>query len=442
LKRRALLQGSFAGLATTILPPCSGLTKLEASDTRTSGVQSPSIPTHQTNAQARQNPFVSTKLQDPTWIPAPGEIARLQTTNSFMELREGALPDWDHRFGTIIDDFSGGVYNAYWGELGAMVFHGGGHASTYDNSVLILDYNDLTFKRLSHSSKQSSFNHMHGDPLFNRPVCEYGDGQPAAGHTYDTLAILPPGDGGAPAGSLIRVSSHAAHTAISCSTTWSHRFDMNARMSDGRWTRWSVNGPTNYRAPGACSAYDPQRKRFWWIANLSSLPPFIRYLDVESREQREIAYARGAQLAPPAQPNSMTMRYDSLRDLLLVSCTVSGVLRVAYMRCEDPASGWVTPTLSSQIPSRKGWSHSFDHVPEIDQFVMLAPADEAAVYEFAIPRTLSSPWAVTRRSFRTRMKIPVAHVTGKRWSYAPAVKSFVWVARSSGPAVVYRPIGT
>jgi hypothetical protein len=320
-----------------------------------------------------------------------------------------------------------------------MVLHGGGHASTYDNSVLILDLNDLTFKRLSQASAPSAFDDRHADAGFDRSTCEYPDGQPGAGHTYDTLAILPPEAGGAAAGSLIRVSSHAVHVAISCNTGWAHRFDMQPGMTGGTWSRWSSNAPTRYLAPGACSAYDPRRKRFWWIANLSSLPRFIRYLDVASREQREIAFAAGAQPAPPAQPDSMTLRYDLLRDLLVLSATVGDQLTLAYLRCAAPEAGWATATLSAPIPSRGGWSHPFDYVAEGDRYVMLAPADTGAIYELVIPSSPSTKWTVARRPFGGDKTIPVAYVAGKRWSYAPAVKSFVWLAKSTERLVAYRP---
>ncbi len=169
----------------------------------------------------------------PAWVPAiAGSSKAVATANSFAS-QNGRLAGWEYAFGKIVDDYSGGVYNPYWGPLGAMVFHGGGHSATFDNSVVILDFNDLTFKRLSNptpSDKGKNWISTTGllqkkDPAFDSAHCEYGDGQPGAGHTYDTLAILPPADGGAPYGSLIRVSSHAVHVNISASTGWAHRFD-------------------------------------------------------------------------------------------------------------------------------------------------------------------------------------------------------------------------
>jgi hypothetical protein len=364
------------------------------------------------------------------------------TTNDFLSLRAGQLPVWEFNFYTIIDRFSAGVFNPHWGALGGLMFHGGGHASTYDNSVLMLDFNDLTFKRLSDASPPSTFTDAQVDPLFDMVTAEYADGQPGSGHSFDKLAILPPGDGGGPAGSLIRVNGHAVHVRVSRSTAWAHRFDLDTRMTRGRWTRLSINGFTNYMAPGACSAYDPLRKRFWWIANLSSLPPFIRYLDVASREQRQIDFAGGANRAPPANPDSMIMRYDPLRDLLILTVTWQGNLRIAYLRCDAPQAGWFEPTLSAPIPSRSHWTHPFDYVPEIDRFIMLAPADDRAVYEITVPTNPASIWGVTRRAFTGELTIPVKYVAGKLWSYSPAIKAFVWLPGSEEPLYAYRPVGT
>ena len=385
----------------------------------------------------------------PAWAPAiEGGIKTVVTTNSFLS-QNGKLAGWENAFGTIVDDFSGGVFNPYWGPLGAMVFHGGGHAATFDNSVVILDFNDLTFKRLSTPTPS---NHganwldtrgrpQNADPAFNLSYCEYGDREPGAGHTYDTLAILPPADGGARCGSLIRVSSYAVHVNMSRSTGWAHRFDFQSTaMRDGKWVRWSVNGPTSYLFAGACSAYDSRRKRFWWTAGLSSGPPFIRYLDVATQRQLEISFSRPVRAAPPASPDSMTMRYDPQRDILVLTCTVGGQLVLAFLRCESPGMGWTVPDLSTSIPAWSGAAHPFDFVAEADKFVLLSGADKSALYDIVPPQDPKRSWKVTRRPV-IGASIPTAYVAGKRWSYAPAVKSFVWMAKSTSAVIAYRPFG-
>lgn len=385
----------------------------------------------------------------PTWVPERGGAIRaVVTANSFLS-QNGKLAGWEYAFGKIVDDYSGGVFNPYWGPLGAMVFHGGGHSATFDNSVVILDLNDLTFKRLSNptpSANGANWISTTGlaqkiDPAFNSLYCEYGDGQPGAGHTYDTLAILPPADGGAPCGSLIRVSSYGVHVNMSRSTGWAHRFDFpSTAVRNGKWVRWSVNGAVGNLYSGACSAYDSRRKRFWWIMGLSSLPPMIFYLDVATRQQLNTRYARTARLAPAANPDSATMRYDPVRDILVLTCTVGGKLVLAFLRCTSPELGWMVPPLSASIPVLPGPSLPFDFVPEADKFVLLTGADNSALYDIVPPQDPTLTWSVTRRPL-VGIPVPTAPVAGKRWSYAPTVRSFVWMARSSSSVIAYRPVG-
>lgn len=385
----------------------------------------------------------------PAWVPQrAGTLRSLATSNTFAS-QNGALPGWEQAFGKIVDDYSGGVYNPYWGPLGAMVFHGGGHSATFDNSVVVLDFNDLTFKRLSKPTSSANGAHWRAigpgaapaDTAFNAVQCEYGDGQPGAAHTYDTLAILPPQDGGAPCGSLVRVSSHAVHVNLSCNTGWAHRFDFpSTAMRDGTWQRYSVNGPGNYLFPGACSAYDGKRQRFWWMAGLSSAPPMVRYLDAASRQQLEVRYADPAALAPAASPDSMTLRHEPQRDMLVLSCTVGSQLVLAFLRCDMPQRGWSVAALSHSIAAQPGAAHPFDYVPEADKLVLLSGADRQAVYDIAPALDPAQTWAVTRRPLGNA-SLTSAYVAGKRWSYAPAVKSFVWMASSNSGVVAYRPFG-
>jgi hypothetical protein len=363
-----------------------------------------------------------------------------------MSLREGQVPGWEFLFYKIVDSFSGGVYDPYWGTYGAMIFTGGGHVSTYDNSVLMLDYDDLTFKRLSNASPPTAYNDTDPDPLFDPDRGEYGDGQRGSGHSFDMLSILPPDHGGAEAGTLFAVSGQGVHARMNRSNNWAHRFDIRRNMilpaNRGRWASATDSAPTGYRSPGACSAYDPSRRRIWWISALYSQPPLIRYLDIDGRKQETVPFVSYSVVAPHADSDSMTLRYHAALDIVILSCTAFGVFTMAYLHCSRPEAGWLRPTLSSQIPSLDGRSYPFDYVPEIDRYVMLAPADPTGVYEIEVPSNATAVWNVTRRPFKGLSTILWQRVVGKRWSYAPAVKSFVWLARAQEPVYVYRPEGT
>ena len=132
------------------------------------------------------------------------------------------------------------------------------------------------------------------------------------------------------------------------------------------------------------------------------------------------------------------MRYDAKRDILVLTCTVGGKLVLAFLRCASPELGWLVPPVSASIPARSGSSHPFDFIPEADKFVLLSGADNSALYDIVPPQDPTLMWTVTRQPV-VGISIPTASVAGKRWSYAPTVKSFVWMASSSSAVVAYRP---
>ena len=442
--RRNFLNSAMNGLGALTVAACGGASG--AGTTVSEAVSDGAVKTPVASGgtpSVTSAPGTAAASQTPSWVPAAGSAQVVQTTNTFLS-QNGNVQGWEYAFGKIVDDYSGGVYNPHWGVLGAMVFHGGGHSATFDNSVVILDYNDMSFKRLSNPTQPANganWSFVNVDPSFNMTYCEYGDGQPGSGHTYDTLGILPPADGGGALGSLIRVGSHGVHPGVSSGTTHAHRFDFqSAANSPGAWTRLSVNALKGLPS-GACCAYDTARKRFWTIGGLSSQPSFIRYLDVVSRENREVGFAKGAGLAPPANPDSMTLRYDPVGDLLVLNCTASGIFRIAWLRCASPERGWFSAVLSSAIPSTPEWTHPFDYVPEARKFVMLSPADSAAVFDIAIPADPSQAWGVTRQPLQGGAVLKSAYVCGKRWSYSSATRSFVWMATSKSQVFAYRPVG-
>ena len=372
----------------------------------------------------------------PSWVPASGGVLGVVTpTNALLSVNDD-LPGWTSAFGKIVNDFSGGIYNPYWGRNGCMVFHGGGHAATYDNSVVILDFDDLTFKRLSDPS--TAWTDTSPDPLFNTTYCEYGDGQPGSAHTYDALGILGPSDGGGENGTLVRVISGAVHVRMSRNSGWSHSFDFATRV----WTRSSTNALTTGIEPGQATAYDSKRKRFWWKAAPSSPNGTIRYFDVVAGTHSEVRIS--SDIAFVGAPDSMVMGYDPDRDIVVITGSNNGVFRLAYLSCANPAAGWTIPALSSVPVIKAGWQSPLSYVPEIGKWIVLAPNSSAqcsGVYEITVPAELTEPWPVKFRPFAGIASMPAAYVAGKRWSYAPAIKSFIWQPSSTSSTYVYRPFG-
>ena len=78
----------------------------------------------------------------PSWVPAPGRIAVLTQsggtlTNSFISTVASYYEPYYSA--KIVNDYSSSIFNPYFGKYGAILFFGGGHFATNDNSVIALE---------------------------------------------------------------------------------------------------------------------------------------------------------------------------------------------------------------------------------------------------------------------------------------------------------------
>jgi hypothetical protein len=187
--------------------------------------------------------------------------------------------------------------------------------------------------------------------------------------------------------------------------------------------------------PGGCCAYDTKRRRIWYT-NAAS-PMHIRYIDVATRTRKQTLIA-----SPAAEsgPDAMTMRYDAQTDTLIVSAVrEDGVTRLMWFDCAAPAEGWHVARTSNPLPSpRYPAAMPFDYVPDLKKYVLMATADKNGVYDFSVPAK-SAVWPVERRPFANGAEISFAYVSGKRWSYVPKAKAFLWLPKAKGPLYAYRP---
>lgn len=134
----------------------------------------------------------------PSWVPASGRVARLAQSNGKITntFASQVVPYYDAFYSAkIVNDYSTSVFNPYYGEYGSLVFYGGGHAATNDNSVigLILGKDALTFKRFTNptplfgnTSASAGANSVdNGSSYIDNDLCEYTqDGQPVSVHSY------------------------------------------------------------------------------------------------------------------------------------------------------------------------------------------------------------------------------------------------------------------
>src|SRR3954468_23731787 len=90
----------------------------------------------------------------PSWLPAEGEVATLtaangRLTNSFVSC---VAPYYEPFYSVkICNDYSTGWLDPYFGDYGALIFFGGGHAATNDNTVmaLVLGKDSCSFRRMT-----------------------------------------------------------------------------------------------------------------------------------------------------------------------------------------------------------------------------------------------------------------------------------------------------
>lgn len=366
--------------------------------------------------------------------------------------RVGSGPEWNK----VIDDYSGGVYNPHWGALGALMFHGGGHAATNDNSVAVLDFNDLRFKRVADPSLDLTGIKPADGPLYpgyDRTYGEYvSDRKPGAAHTYDALAVVPPAVAGAPFGGLVRPFATAIHVNLSSGSSWAHLLALHSRdvaAAEGRarnqWTRWSNNAGQSFGGAGGCSAYDPVRKRIWWTGVPSQQPGRINYLDCVSRQQMSVRYAGMNAVFHVSLP---IMRYLPGADVLLSMGPRPdrSTVNAYFLRPDSPAAGWFSVVFDKPPPVGLG-ATPWAYVPQLRRVVLFTRADPEAVYEISVPTDPTDTWPVTRRLFQPAATLESsASIVGKRFDWSAALGCIIYKPLASAPSLsqfyAYRPYDT
>jgi hypothetical protein len=394
-------------------------------------------------------------------VPEPGRLAIVSASNGWNDAdpcpgnacgyRIGSGPEWNK----VIDDFSGGVYNPHWGPLGALMLHGGGHAATNDNSVAVLDFNDLTFKRVADPSLEVTGIRPADGPAYPGYDREYGeyvvDRKPAAAHTYDALEVVPPEIAGAPFGGLVRPFSTAIHVNLSSSVGWAHLLQLHSRevatpqdRARNVWTRASANAGQGFGGAGGACAYDRLRRRVWWTGVPSSRPQRIAYLDAVTRQQVSVRHSGADAIFDVSFP---VMRYLPGHDLLVAigPRPDRSSIDAYFLRPGQPEAGWRAISLTSAIPAGAG-ATPWDFVPELNRIFVHSRGDAGAIYEIEVPAVPETFWTPVRRVFQGESGlISPASVVGKRFSWAPALRSFVFKPMAAAPSLaqfyVYRPSG-
>ncbi len=90
----------------------------------------------------------------------------------------------------VLNDWTGGAFASEEGELGGLVYHGGGHNGYYGNEIYFFDLATLQWSL----AIGPTIGQVPGDAAtfdLDPESCLYYDGHPVAQHTYDSVVYIP-----------------------------------------------------------------------------------------------------------------------------------------------------------------------------------------------------------------------------------------------------------
>ena len=409
----------------------------------------------------------------PAWRPAAGEVATLTIANGGLTNNwRDALDSYYEPFYGVkaVNDYSGAFKNPHWGEYGATLFFGGGHAGCNYNGVIAAEYGEaaITFKRVCSATpwfgtgtdiqtRTDNGGSTATNPLTNLTYMEsLIDGKPGSPHSYGSGDVIGPEHGGAQFGSFLRVVTAAVNRVNDNGAVAAHRLDFNDLLTgdatNRNWVRATNNfrsDLTNWFAPQLTAFVGPQQRVYIQTNNGTTN---VRWYDIA---QGDWVNGTGTTFGYDGADgfDSGIMFYVPSRGLLVCMYPVAGSMRVQWMdvTAAQPTLGG-TATLGTAMTVAVPWSAGC-WCPDNNRIIVAgANSDAGAVYEIAIPATLTDPWPVQRAALGSgQTLVPPDAAAGsgftyKKWSYDERAKCIVYMplASVSGPdsVIVYRPRGT
>ncbi len=388
-------------------------------------------------------------------------------TNSFIS--QCAPYFAPYYFAKIVNDYSGSFLNPYFGSHGAVLFFGGGHASTNDNSLaaLILGPETCTFRRLvdpsplfgSDSSNTTvAANTVNSSTSFvNMTYAEYlVDGKPASPHSYSSGDVIGPAHGGAAQGTFLRVLNSAAGFIGTVGAEAAHRVDFATTVGPYRWQRVTNNhgfhggpgGSITNLAPPNWTAWVPSQNRVYIESRAAGGLQRLSWFD---RATNTWVTGTGQLRLNDAEWGDVTgaMFHVPERNLLVFADCKSGELRLQFMDTTNSQPSWVSGVTLSQPVPLELWFNSACWCPD-NQRILVGELrdDNRAIFEVEIPSDLRQPWVATRAPFGAGQSIPWAvNASYKKWTYNPRVKAVTYFPRAdfqgtNDVVYVYRPRNT
>lgn len=364
----------------------------------------------------------------------------------------------------IVNDYSGSVVNIYHGLYGAIVFEGGGHAGTNDNSVIVLELGAQTcsfvrktnptplFGAAADSAVQGRNSTASDSTLFDPIWGEYAvDGQPASRHSFGDQTIVGPEYGGAAFGTLRRLVVNSAAVSGTTIGQVPHKVDFNALTGTMAWTRGGSVGVSGPKTPATLagapcwSAHVPAQQRIYIETHAATALAPPMWFDLATGRY---VTGTGTARSNDASVDGGTMFHVPSRGLLVhIDNGGSPRIRTMDVTVSNPSWNNTPARLSAPIAIDASWS-SACWCDDNDRIILGgAVGDATAVYEIEIPASLTSVWTVTRAPFGSGQAIAWSSSNSyKKWSYNRQVRAIVYMPYASpdgdDTVYVYRPRGT
>jgi hypothetical protein len=335
----------------------------------------------------------------------------------------------------VYSSYSGGVYNPYYGALGAHVIHGGGHSATQDNSVFVADYNTLRFERVwgptllafEELEERIRFGGFVDDGRFNPR--EVSPGVPGSAHTDDCLLIVPPSVCGDPSGALLRPVAGAIGYSVSRATGWSHWFT----MGDQKWSRMSSNASIRWSPGGSC-AYDTERQKVWPL-NVDNSDITASLSLTDRRWTNLSASPQGV----AGYPDMVFSAFCKHRDVIVLSTNRETDTSARFYWFRAGTTGVMrTPVTFAQgnLPEASYGRGTLLYVEPLRKLIWFARAGGDNYYEIDVPADPAQPWnwevkPITGPARPSLLSPAPAGSIYRRMDYAPQLKSLMWVTAQS-----------
>ncbi|MBL8342376.1 MAG: hypothetical protein JNL30_12980 [Rubrivivax sp.] len=411
-------------------------------------------------------------------MPAAGQLAVLTNGNGRLANRfRDTCPNYydAENSAKVVNDYSTSFKNPYWGFYGGQVFFGGGHAGTNNNMVVVAEYGQasITFKRVCDptpwfgTSAAAQTDNATGNANSKLNFTYYEstiDGKPGSPHSYASGDIIGPEHGGAASGTFIQVIAAAVNYANDGGAVAAHKIDFADTTSAPSARTWqrvtnSTAGASfgDWPAP-LYTAFVPSQNRIYITPNGPNVQGVVRWFDLATRTW-VVGSGIGFSNGESDGFDSGVMFHVPSRSLLLFLYPFNGLLKVQWMdvsKAQPTLGGTATLSQSLRVgPSASTTNWSAACWCPLNNRIIVAGVfagsvmDSTAVYEIAIPTTLSTTWAAERVPLGAGQSlVPPDHqldrgVTWKKFFYDEKVRSIVYFPLASpdgnDTVYVYRP---